>query len=107
MSKPKKKKLPAAYLRIQRKSRIPQRIQPMIDQIMRLQRDLIKGYRHFREDPSHWRDGPAKRRLQANADRLRRLMSALEEKDSGRAAAVRAELQRVFLEEGVHVQAED
>lgn len=65
-------------LRLHRQARIPKSVKPKIDQINRLIKEIGQAYRHFGHDPAHWRDGPARRRLETNRQRLADLLELLQ-----------------------------
>lgn len=90
--------------RLARRKRIPPGIQPKIDQIWRIFPELVTAYRHFKANPVHWHDTPAKRRLEALSGRLRQLLALLDEEAPTKVEALKQELRARFLQERIDVE---
>ncbi len=86
-------------LLLHRRAGMPHGLQPKIDQVNRLTQEIVKAYRHFGADATHWRDGPARRRLEANRQRLAQLLEAIEQQAPDRAEHIRAAVTQTLFAE--------
>jgi len=84
--------------RLHRRRKIPRGITHKVEQARRLLGDLKGAFDHFSANMSHYRDAPARRRLEANANRLRELLTALREKAPAEATAIEMEMEKLFQE---------
>jgi hypothetical protein len=91
-------------LRLHQYSRIPKGFQPRVDQAKRLAQEIIVAFEHFGTDPSHWRDGPARRRLEVNRQRLGVLIELVREQDPKRGQEVAVEIHNHLLQETQRVE---
>ena len=78
--------------------KIPGGVQPKIDLIKRLARDISRLHRHFEADVKHWRNSPARRRLEKKRTDLALVLDALRENDPRRARQIELETQEVLKE---------
>lgn len=71
--------------RLNRYTQLPEDASSKLAQGRRLVREIEAGYQHFKRNPAHYRDSPARRRLERNLRRLREILDALKRQNPQRA----------------------